>query len=556
MLLVLAVGGAKAEDKITQIAISGTTDNMTVECLDANLDPLDPQPATPQYPAKFTPTGDFKRILQYENFEVGDNDAIVVEFGGEVPDGWNINGYVNGKNASQSFESIAGYGTTQNPKYVMNLSGLSGNIVDFTIFNWQGYRNPIIVKDVYFIKYDDPLKTEKNNLQAAIATGNAQNPFAKTAASFQVLTDAITAGEAELVNASATSSSLTNAKNAINEAIAGLKLQDGYTKLTSAMFKAHASTAIDAAITGDAGCSYVINEASDLPYGDVSVGEKNWADLAEFSQFIAISANDIPRFCMNRMEAGANHNDNKAEAKFVDINANNASWWEVVDYLTINEGKYSVDLAEVVKDFGVARLHCIKGKAYQVKTTLTDMLLYRTITVGEKGLATFGSLTKNAKPNGVKAYAAVYNSVTGKVDLEEVTNVPAGKGVIIEAVEGSYAPTFDVAAADIESDLKVSNGTVVGDGKTIYVLNKVGGNVGFYKLAKDSPVGAGKAYLVIPETNARGFIGIDGMELTGVNEVNVNKAVAKTGKIYNLNGQIVSKPTKGLYIVDGKVVSF
>ena len=53
---------------------------------------------------------------------------------------------------------------------------------------------------------------------------------------------------------------------------------------------------------------------------------------------------------------------------------------------------------------------------------------------------------------------------------------------------------------------------------------------------------------------ARGFIGFEGA--TGINEVNVNKAAAKTGKIYNLNGQIVSKPSKGLFIVDGKVVSF
>ena len=199
--------------------------------------------------------------------------------------------------------------------------------------------------EVYSVKSanEDPLLPLKEELQAIIDKGNTQNSFAKTTDSWNDLTNAIAAGEAALADEDATEESLTTAKTAISDAIAGLKLKDGYTNLTAAMFKEHASTAIDAAITGNAGCSYVINKASDLPYGDGSVSEKKWADLAEFSQFIAVSANDIPRFCMNRMEAGANHNDTKAEAKFVDIKATESTWWEVVDYLTIDESKDTVD---------------------------------------------------------------------------------------------------------------------------------------------------------------------------------------------------------------------
>jgi hypothetical protein len=212
-----------------------------------------------------------------------------------------------------------------------------------------------------------------------------------------------------------------------------------------------------------------------------------------------------------------------------------------------------VDLKQLATDKGFAHLHTIKTVGGNV--TVSDMVLYRTITVGETGYATFGSLYKDAKVNGVKAYAAIYNKETGKVALAEVTNVPAGKGVVIEGEAGSYAPTFDVAPADIASDLKVSNGTVTGDGSTIYVLAKGDSGIGFYKLADGKKLEAGKAYLEITgSSEARGFIGFDGA--TGINEVNVNKAAAKTGKIYNLNGQIVSKPSKGLFIVDGKVVSF
>jgi hypothetical protein len=283
-----------------------------------------------------------------------------------------------------------------------------------------------------------------------------------------------------------------------------------------------------------------------------------YAELNEFDQFIVLAATGKPRFCMNRLTADGQIGDDLEQSKMIDINPNNDKTWATEKYQTIDENKYTLDLKKIAADWnGLARLNCIKGANYG-KVTATDMLLYRTVTVGTEGCATFGSVSKNAKFNddGVKAYAAVYNSGTGMVDLEEVTNVPAGKGVIIEAAEGSYAPTFDVAADDITSDLKVSNGTVVGDGSTIYVLNKVGGKVGFYLLKSGNKLEAGKAYLEITDTPARGFIGIDGADvLTGISTVNQAK-VAKTGKIYNLNGQIVSKPTKGLYIVDGKVVSF
>ena len=407
---------------------------------------------------------------------------------------------------------------------------------------WLAIGNDFVDSQQYlklYSKPNDPLAEDKAALSAKITRAKMYNAFAYTAASFEDLTDEITTAE-EALAAAVSKESLNTATTNLQAKIDALVMKDGYTNLTTDMFKEWDSNTVPT--TGSStGCAYTLYQPTGQPYGDTNVFYKKFADISDFSSMSIIAPAGTPRIMLNRqvpIDPGAEGYD-----------VNGGAYVQITDAPV--DDKVTVDLT--VYDY--AHLNAIKG-ANWADVTVTGMYLYRTITVGEKGLATFGSLTKNAKPNGVKAYAAVYNSVTGKVDLEEVTNVPAGKGVIIEAVEGSYAPTFDVAAADIESDLKVSNGTVVGDGKTIYVLNKVGGNVGFYKLAKDSPVGAGKAYLVIPETNARGFIGVDGMELTGVNEVNVNKAVAKTGKIYNLNGQIVSRPTKGLYIIDGKVVSF
>ena len=104
------------------------------------------------------------------------------------------------------------------------------------------------------------------------------------------------------------------------------------------------------------------------------------------------------------------------------------------------------------------------------------------------------------------------------------------------------------ASAIANNDLQVSDGNVTGDG-TIFVLAKKEKGVGFYKLANGEKVPAGKGYLVI-DSNAPEFLGFGG-DATGINEV---KAVEAKGEFFNLAGQRVAKPAKGLYIVNGKKV--
>jgi hypothetical protein len=167
--------------------------------------------------------------------------------------------------------------------------------------------------------------------------------------------------------------------------------------------------------------------------------------------------------------------------------------------------------------------------------------------VGATGYATFGSLSKNAKLNGVTAYAAKLEGSSLK--LTEVANVPAGKAVIIMAGAGSYAPTFDVAADDIESDLNVSNGTVTGDGSTIFALANGNSGIGFYLVKSGVTIPAGKAYLVVPALS-REFIGFAGEETTGIKNCKFENATDNA--VYNMNGQRMAQPVKGLYIINGK----
>lgn len=387
-----------------------------------------------------------------------------------------------------------------------------------------GHGQTGTITSMKIVKPADPLEIPKDNLRKAIALGKLQNSFAKTAASFAVLTGAITDGEEALADGSATAESLNAATQAIAEAYAGLVLLPGYTKLTKDMYKKWDSATKPTEGTDASGsCAYVLNASTGQPYGDGSVKWYHYADISDFGSLTILAPAGTPRIMMNREEGSPDGGD----------------YVEIKDAPV--DGKVTVDLTA----YDYAHMNAIKG-ANWVNVTVTDMLLYRTITVGAAGYATFGSLTKNAKPNGVKAYAAKVNG--SKVTLTEVTNVPAGKGVVIEAAAASYAPTFDVNADDIDTDLLVSNGTVVSDG-TFYVLAKKEKGVGFYKLANGEKVPAGKAYLVI-NSNAPEFLGFGG-DATGINEV---KAVEAKGEFFNLAGQRVAKPAKGLYIANGKKV--
>lgn len=388
-----------------------------------------------------------------------------------------------------------------------------------------------VINEVYLERPDDPLALPKDELKAAINVGKAQNAFGKTTESFGVLTTAIASAENELKDAATTKEKLEAAKKAIENAITGFVLEDGYTNLTVDMFMTWDDNYKPVTST-PAGCLYALNESTGQLYGDGSVQYLNFADISDFSALYVVGTEGSPRIMMNRREVGVSYGG-------FDGDSNGGGYDQIVQGYT--EGQVVLNLTT----YDYAHLNAIKSAGWGQVVTASDMLLYRTLTVGDVKWATFGSLSKNAKLNGVTAYAAKY--ADGKLTLTEVTNVPAGKGVVVEATAaGSYAPTFDVEASDIESDLLVSNGTVAGNGN-IYVLAKGTKGVGFYKLASGEKVPAGKAYL---ETTAGGreFIGFAD-DATAIKSVETVKA---DGAVYNLAGQQVKKAQKGVYIINGK----
>ena len=144
------------------------------------------------------------------------------------------------------------------------------------------------------------------------------------------------------------------------------------------------------------------------------------------------------------------------------------------------------------------------------------------------------------------------------------TTVPANTGLLLK---GSGEVTIPVAAsgAYVTTGNKLHGVTVATekDPETIYVLMNEAAGVGFYKNSNAFTVGANTAYLAVGElegfeggSSAPRFmaIGDDNNGTTGIETLNVERGTLNDNSYYNLNGQRVAQPTKGLYIVNGRKV--
>lgn len=154
---------------------------------------------------------------------------------------------------------------------------------------------------------------------------------------------------------------------------------------------------------------------------------------------------------------------------------------------------------------------------------------------------------------GLKAYVATSANASGVTMTSVEGAVPENTPLLlIGTANDSYeVPVAASATAPATNLLKKGDGTTVFDGSTYdYILYSDGK---FYQIGSGT-VATNKAYLHLDAapSGARSLdIVFDDNETTGVNEVKTQKA---TGEYFNLAGQRVAQPTKGLYIVNGKKV--
>jgi hypothetical protein len=191
--------------------------------------------------------------------------------------------------------------------------------------------------------------------------------------------------------------------------------------------------------------------------------------------------------------------------------------------------------------------------------------------MNEYGYATYSNAKKYMVEGATANFVKVPETSAVLVPQAEGAILPAmigagkGCGIIISAEAGDtyYIKSVNQGDDAVDSSENLLAGS--GDGSyditgnfgndpyTAYIFAAPNGKVGFYILnGDDSTLPAHKAFLAAPvSAGVRDFIGFEDVT-TGVESVHSSQFIVHS--YYNLNGQRVAQPTKGLYIVDGKKV--
>ena len=213
----------------------------------------------------------------------------------------------------------------------------------------------------------------------------------------------------------------------------------------------------------------------------------------------------------------------------------------------------------------------VKGK-YDITFTFTEegsvvsgeaTKTAEAVTIGNKGWATtVTNSALNFAASTVEAYTAKVEE--NKVILTAVKDVKAETGLVLKGDEGTYyIPVIESSETD-KGSLMFSS--IYGfDIYSYYTDNYYGLTVDEMNIAKfaliNKPTGdnkitipAQKAFLAVSTTSAHELsIVFEENETTGI-DASLMKSDAVKGQVYNLNGQRVNAPAKGLFIINGKKV--
>jgi hypothetical protein len=186
-------------------------------------------------------------------------------------------------------------------------------------------------------------------------------------------------------------------------------------------------------------------------------------------------------------------------------------------------------------------------------------------TIGSTGWTTYASpyaLDLSRMTASTGSVTAYYASAVGadKVTMTstESTGVAAGEGLMLKGTTGATITIPVVGSGSAIAGNKLvgcTSSTPLSANANYYVLVNNGGTAEFQSLATNgATIPAGKAYLNASGDGARALSIVFGEdEATGIENLTPTLSEGE-GVVYNLRGQRVNAPTKGLYIKNGKKV--
>ena len=197
--------------------------------------------------------------------------------------------------------------------------------------------------------------------------------------------------------------------------------------------------------------------------------------------------------------------------------------------------------------------------------TLTDIPT-ATITTNKGKWASFTPSWNATLSTGATAY--IITDVTGEnITATSVSVLGANKGYFVKGTAAltPYTATPIGSDADATTGNKIVACTSATDLNATtpnnhdkYVLGTTStGESGLFLVDSDVTVGAGKAYLDADGTGGAHVLSLnfdESGDVTGISNVNNEVKSLFDGDFYNLKGQRVALPTKGLYIINGRKV--
>ncbi len=218
--------------------------------------------------------------------------------------------------------------------------------------------------------------------------------------------------------------------------------------------------------------------------------------------------------------------------------------------------------SQVAHEFAIAAEKQDVGTIYVIKVTNAYNMRISKIEVFGNGceaglVQSYGWATyiptANVEYPANTAYIVTDASVSSGLTLEEVTEVPANTPILLKGAGAKTAIALDAAPSALSSNLlEVSNGTDLASGYYPYVLAKNGESACFKQWTGAMSSLDGRVMLVLDEAAAARAVFELEDETTGVE--NIKRETITNNQYFNLAGQRVAQPTKGLYIVNGKTV--
>lgn len=239
------------------------------------------------------------------------------------------------------------------------------------------------------------------------------------------------------------------------------------------------------------------------------------------------------------------------------------------DKVTFTISNGDATLKVVGGDFVVSGTPITMTKNGNLDLVTTGSVYIENIRIEREAVNTGGStlVSTNAldfsEVDDIEAYVATaYNS--SKIRFTKVEQVPANTPIYLKA---NKAVSADVPIIDTNDAETVATNYLKGSATSATVLNPAEGNyyvygikddiAAFYKLSGTGTINSakGKAYLELPvNMKAPTFLNITfDDDVTGISTT-LNNVGRRDNMFYNMNGQRVAQPTKGLYIFDGKKI--